>query len=147
MELTQSCCITRMSISKELFVIQWCSGGVCVNQGRTGRDMEFPGGWSPWKDQPCTSGCLEQAKGVITSHRDCDSPAPMNVMMRCRGERSKQELCDDDALCTGRTTAKDYAKNQCQEFSHIVDTIDPSGVGMQAAYSASKFTPKSSSFM
>jgi len=117
---------------------KWCSGGACVHHGRTGRDMDLAGGWSQWTDQPCKSGCLDQAKGVIASYRDCDSPAPFNVMKRCVGERSKQVLCDDDALCPLRTTADNYAKNQCQEFSHIVDTIDPSGVGIQAAYSASR---------
>lgn len=109
-----------------------------MSQGRSGRDMEFAGGWSSWQDQPCASGCLEQAKGVINSYRDCDSPAPLNVLMRCIGERSKQVLCDDDALCPARTTPEQYAKTQCQEYSHIVDTIDPAGVGMQAAYSASE---------
>merc|ERR1712071_656946 len=113
---------------------------------------DLAGGWSQWTDQPCKSGCLDQAKGVIASYRDCDSPAPFNVMKRCVGERSKQVLCDDDALCpqlrltiTPRTSAKSSVISLIPSILPALvfkPLIPPVGRGSRAPFSVNARTWK-----
>ncbi len=48
-----------------LFGFEWCDGGSCVPSGRSNVIATVQGGWSDWKNKPCSSGCLTKSKGVI----------------------------------------------------------------------------------
>lgn len=125
--------------------MQWCIGGQCVPTGRNVAIPSEAGGWSDWKDGPCSSGCLVRSKGAIVSERECDKPKPSDVLHRCEGPSVRATLCDDTNFCTDkkvRQSAVEYAGQQCIKFSAVVPTIDPAASGFQADYSASKSSNK-----
>jgi len=131
-----------MIILEFLFwLLQWCIGGHCVPTGRNVVQPSAAGGWSDWKDGPCSSGCLVRSKGAIVGERECDKPKPSDVLHRCEGPSVRVSLCDDTDICTEkkvRQSAVEYAGQQCSKFSAVVPTIDPEASGFQADYSTSK---------
>lgn len=54
-----------------------------------------PGGWSPWKYDKCTSGCVEKSKGYQNKQRECNNPKPINTDEGCEGSSYETALCND----------------------------------------------------
>lgn len=51
------------------YCVQVCVGGNCQEWPGVGPSPPVvEGGWSPWEQTPCISGCLEQGTGVQVSH-------------------------------------------------------------------------------
>lgn len=57
-----------------------------------------PGGWGPWKESPCTSGCIEKSRGFQLKTRKCDSPPPLNTDQGCQGSSVQFGVCRDDKV-------------------------------------------------
>ncbi|KAG7203022.1 hypothetical protein KM043_010147 [Ampulex compressa] len=110
-----------------------CRGGECALSDRG--TAERPGGWSEWKTEECTSGCLLRSKGARARRRTCDAPPARNTLAGCLGQSYDVVLCRDDGLCKRkRRTAVEFASVRCAEFSESLPELDSKGGGLQARH-------------
>ncbi|KAK4321283.1 hypothetical protein Pmani_007920 [Petrolisthes manimaculis] len=111
-----------------------CVAGQCQQWPGVGPSPPVvEGGWSPWEQTPCISGCLENGTGVQVSRRTCTHPKPLNSNLRCPGSSFNLTFCDDSQLCEmGRMSVLTYANEKCNEFSSVVKDLTP--VGSQAPH-------------
>ncbi|EFA07053.2 A disintegrin and metalloproteinase with thrombospondin motifs adt-1 [Tribolium castaneum] len=114
---------------------RYCYGGDCVKKTPPKPMKVVSGGWGPWKESPCTSGCIEKSRGFQVKTRQCDSPAPLNTDQGCQGSSVQFGVCRDDKICKSkRLSVVDYASQKCQEFSKLLPELDPKGGGLQAPH-------------
>ncbi|RZB39497.1 Sod Cu, Reprolysin, Pep M12B propep and/or HMA domain containing protein [Asbolus verrucosus] len=114
---------------------KYCFGGDCVSRSPPKPTKVVPGGWGPWKESPCSSGCIEKSRGFQTKKRQCDSPAAINTDQGCQGSSVEFGICKDDKICKSkRLSAVDYASQKCQEFAKLLPELDPKGGGLQAPH-------------
>lgn len=57
-----------------------------------------PGGWGPWKEGGCSSGCIEKSMGHLMKRRYCNSPTPVNTDEGCEGASVEFGLCNDNKV-------------------------------------------------
>ncbi|XP_055596194.1 A disintegrin and metalloproteinase with thrombospondin motifs adt-2-like [Uranotaenia lowii] len=113
---------------------KWCVGGSCQKQKKKPIDV-VKGGWSPWINEDCNSGCLEDSKGFQQRSRKCDNPKPINTDAGCEGSSFDVIVCDDEQLCKNRRQPIEiYASIKCKEFSKLLHRLDPAGLGIQGPY-------------
>ncbi|KAH1015088.1 hypothetical protein HUJ05_012866 [Dendroctonus ponderosae] len=114
---------------------KYCYGGHCSSRQPPKPVKVTPGGWSVWRKGLCTSGCIQKAKGMQTSTRECNNPAPVNTDQGCEGVNSQFNFCRDDNICAGkRQSPVVYASKKCKEFSKLLPELDPKGAGLQAPH-------------
>lgn len=57
------------------------------------------GGWSKWRYEPCSSGCIAKGRGYMAKRRTCNNPRPINTEDGCEGNSYEVVLCKDDKVC------------------------------------------------
>lgn len=92
------------------------------------------GGWGPWIETPCTSGCIEKSKGFQLKKRQCNNPTPVNTDKGCDGPSMEFGICKDNQICKDRVSVIDYAAQKCQEFSKLLPELDSNAGGLQAPH-------------
>ncbi|KAJ8935149.1 hypothetical protein NQ314_012967, partial [Rhamnusium bicolor] len=75
---------------------KYCYGGICVNKQPPKPVKVVPGGWGPWKEGSCSSGCLEKSMGHVMKRRFCNNPTPLNTDQGCEGSSVEFGLCNDN---------------------------------------------------
>jgi hypothetical protein len=86
---------------------------------------EVAGDWTPWTNESCSSGCLENSKGFAHQTRQCFNPKPKNTMSYCEGDDNQGRLCDDTSICSSnRKSIKTFANETCNRISVVVSEID-----------------------
>ncbi|KAE8744445.1 hypothetical protein FOCC_FOCC008920 [Frankliniella occidentalis] len=115
---------------------KWCQGGQCVPMKRKKPTKVVKGGWSPWRSEPCQSGCIAKARGFQKRRRSCTNPRPVNTDEGCEGSSVDVVLCKDDRVCpkARRPTVVEYASAQCRHFAQLLPDLDPGGAGLQAPH-------------
>ncbi|KAJ1524302.1 hypothetical protein ONE63_010813 [Megalurothrips usitatus] len=115
---------------------RWCQGGQCVVMKRKKPIKVVKGGWSPWRSEPCQSGCISKARGFQKRRRTCTNPRPVNTDEGCEGSSVDVVLCKDDHVCPKkkRPTVVEYASSQCRLFAALLPDLDPTGAGLQAPH-------------
>lgn len=126
------------------------------------------GGWSPWRSEPCQSGCIAKARGKQDEtkrrqwrqwrvfepgahrsaslpgfqkrRRSCTNPRPVNTDEGCEGPSVDVVLCKDDNVCskTRRQKVVEYASAKCRHFATLLPDLDASGAGLQAPHEQGK---------
>ncbi|XP_049961994.1 A disintegrin and metalloproteinase with thrombospondin motifs adt-2-like [Schistocerca serialis cubense] len=119
---------------------KWCQGGSCVPAKRKKPPKVVKGGWSAWKPEACTSGCIIKSKGFQRRRRSCDNPKPVNTEEGCPGPSFDVVLCKDDKLCkkSKRQTAAAYATSACGQFAKLLPELDPKAAGLQAPHETAR---------
>ncbi|VEN34120.1 unnamed protein product [Callosobruchus maculatus] len=114
---------------------RYCEGGECVKKTLPKPISSKPGGWGPWKQGECLSGCLEKSVGYSIKRRFCNNPKPLNSDEGCLGSNVERALCSDQKICkTKKISAVDYASHKCREFAQLLEELDPDGGGLQAPH-------------
>ncbi|KAJ8975003.1 hypothetical protein NQ317_013313 [Molorchus minor] len=114
---------------------KYCYGGNCVKKEPPKPVKIIPGGWGPWQEGSCHSGCLEKSMGHTMKRRFCNNPAPVHTDRGCEGPSVEFGLCIDDEICNKKkVVAVDYASDRCQEFSKLLPELDSEGAGLQAPH-------------
>ncbi|XP_063905245.1 A disintegrin and metalloproteinase with thrombospondin motifs adt-2-like [Zophobas morio] len=114
---------------------RYCYGGECVKKSPPKPIKVVPGGWGPWKETKCSSGCIEKSRGFQTKKRECNNPRPVSTDSGCQGSSIEFGICKDEKLCKNkRISVTDYASQKCQEFSKLLPELDPQGGGLQAPH-------------
>lgn len=116
-----------------------CRGGECLAMLQISTDAESSmmkeGGWSEWKEESCSSGCIEGSKGARPRRRSCNNPPPKNTEAGCEGIGYDVLLCKDDKLCKKkRKSAGAFATTRCSKFSERLPELDSKGSGLQAPH-------------
>ncbi|KAL3288422.1 hypothetical protein HHI36_002868, partial [Cryptolaemus montrouzieri] len=112
-----------------------CFGGECLRKSLPVPTMVVPGGWGPWKQGTCKSGCIEKSRGYTTKRRICNNPPPINTDLGCEGSSVEFAICKDENICNKkRVTVVQYASKKCEEFSRVLPELDPKGGGLQAPH-------------
>ena len=57
-----------------------------------------PGGWGPWKETKCSSGCIEKSRGFQTMKRECNNPRPVSTDSGCQGSSIEFGICKDEKV-------------------------------------------------
>ncbi|XP_074036827.1 A disintegrin and metalloproteinase with thrombospondin motifs adt-2 isoform X2 [Leptinotarsa decemlineata] len=113
---------------------KYCYGGNCLRKDLPKPVKTVPGGWGPWKDGACNSGCLEKSMGHTTKRRFCNNPTPINTDQGCTGNSIEFGLCTDDKICKSKLSVVEYASKKCSQFSKVLPELDSSGSGLQAPH-------------
>ncbi|GLH04748.1 A disintegrin and metalloproteinase with thrombospondin motifs 3 [Gryllus bimaculatus] len=115
---------------------QLCQGGQCVAGKPKSPAKEVAGGWGPWKEEACASGCLVKSRGYQARRRACDNPPPAHNARGCDGSPVDVALCSDDKLCKKkkRKSAVEYAGSACAQFAKLLPELDAGGAGLQAPH-------------
>ncbi|XP_050498393.1 A disintegrin and metalloproteinase with thrombospondin motifs adt-1-like isoform X2 [Diabrotica virgifera virgifera] len=113
---------------------QYCYGGTCVKKALPKPVKVVPGGWGPWKEGVCSSGCIEKSKGNTSKRRLCNNPAPLNTDEGCEGSSVQFGLCNDSKVCKGKISAVKYASQKCTEFSKLLPELESVGTGLQSPH-------------
>ncbi|CAG9829104.1 unnamed protein product [Diabrotica balteata] len=113
---------------------QYCYGGTCVKKALPKPVKVVPGGWGPWKEGVCSSGCIEKSKGNTSKRRLCNNPAPLNTDEGCEGSSVQFGLCNDSKVCKGKISAVNYASQKCTEFSKLLPELESVGTGLQSPH-------------
>nr|CAH7759323.1 unnamed protein product [Callosobruchus chinensis] len=114
---------------------RYCEGGECVKKSLPRPVSTRPGGWGPWKQGECQSGCIEKSMGYSIKRRFCNNPKPLNSDEGCVGSNVERGLCSDQKICkTKKIPAVDYATKKCREFAQLLEELDPEGGGLQAPH-------------
>ncbi|XP_034237574.1 A disintegrin and metalloproteinase with thrombospondin motifs adt-1-like [Thrips palmi] len=115
---------------------KWCQGGQCVAMKRKKPVKVVKGGWSPWRSEPCQSGCIAKARGFQKRRRSCTNPRPVNTDEGCEGPSVDVVLCKDDNVCskTRRQKVVEYASAKCRHFATLLPDLDAAGAGLQAPH-------------
>ncbi|XP_066143129.1 A disintegrin and metalloproteinase with thrombospondin motifs adt-1-like [Euwallacea fornicatus] len=114
---------------------KYCYGGQCTSKQPPTPIKITPGGWSNWKNGSCSSGCIQNSKGMHIITRECNNPVPVNTDQGCEGVNRQFGLCKDDTVCNaGRIPVVEYASMECRTFSNLLPELDPNGVGLQAPH-------------
>lgn len=116
-----------------------CRGGECLPMlqisSAGGSTTVKEGGWGPWKEESCQSGCIEGAKGAKARRRLCNNPLPKNTLAGCEGLGYDISLCKDEGLCKKkRKSATEYGTMRCSKFSERLPELDSRGSGLQAPH-------------
>jgi len=90
--------------------------------------------WSEWKDDSCTSNCLEKSKGVLIARRICKHGTFTTA--NCEGLYDDLILCNDSILCNNsRKTIHQFTTMKCTKFSKEIPEVDKKS-GWQAPHDA-----------
>ncbi|XP_029172858.1 A disintegrin and metalloproteinase with thrombospondin motifs adt-2-like [Nylanderia fulva] len=113
-----------------------CRGGECMPVLEQSSNSE-KGSWSEWKEDSCSSGCLERSKGVRVRRRFCENRDHKPVTS-CKGSYYNVLLCNDEKLCRKkrRTTVIEFATLKCRLFSEKLPELDGSAKGLQVDHEA-----------
>ncbi|CAH1116620.1 unnamed protein product [Phaedon cochleariae] len=114
---------------------KYCYGGSCIRRNLPKPVKVIPGGWGPWKEGSCSSGCTEKSMGHISKRRFCNNPTPVNTDQGCTGSGVEFGLCDDNKICRyKKQSVIDFASKKCLEFSKVLPELDRNGSGLQAPH-------------
>ncbi|XP_018574479.1 A disintegrin and metalloproteinase with thrombospondin motifs adt-2-like [Anoplophora glabripennis] len=114
---------------------KYCYGGNCVDKQPPKPVKNVPGGWGPWKEGNCNSGCIEKSMGHAMKRRYCNNPTPINTDEGCEGASVEFELCSDNKICKyKKESVVDYASERCKEFAKLLPELDRTGAGLQAPH-------------
>lgn len=91
---------------------KWCNGGNCIAKEPEMFDEV---------ESKCESACLTGGRGVEVKKK-FGSKSNINV---------DKKICDDGQICKSRRSVISYGTSKCQEYSRLVDVIDPNGYGLQ----------------
>ncbi|KAH9641603.1 hypothetical protein HF086_009206, partial [Spodoptera exigua] len=124
------------SAKKQCEVSDWCQGGECVpskavptssttSKPDSDADSTVSGGWSPWREASCQSGCSDRSRGFRERRRVCMKPSSD----ACHG-------ASYDVVCGKKTRvgASELASRKCAEYSSLLPELDPRGGGLQAPH-------------
>ncbi|CAH1114535.1 unnamed protein product, partial [Psylliodes chrysocephalus] len=114
---------------------KYCYGGSCLKKALPKPIKVIPGGWGPWKEESCNSGCIEKSMGHTIKRRQCNNPPPVNTDQGCMGSGVEFGLCNDKKVCKQKKLSSiDYASRKCAEFSKVLPELDSKGSGLQAPH-------------
>ncbi|KAG5886065.1 hypothetical protein JTB14_009513 [Gonioctena quinquepunctata] len=114
---------------------KYCYGGNCLKKDLPKPVKTAPGGWGPWKEGTCNSGCIEKSMGHFLKRRFCNNPTPVNTDKGCTGTSIEFGLCSDDKMCKGKKlSAVEHATRKCSEFSRVLPELDRNSAGLQAPH-------------
>lgn len=90
------------------------------------------GSWSEWREDSCSSGCLQRSKGARVRRRFCEN-RDRKTATSCKGSYYDVLLCDDEKLCRKkRRTIVEFATLRCAFFSERLPELDGAAKGLQA---------------
>lgn len=113
-----------------------CRSGECVPVLEQSFTSE-KGSWSEWKEDSCSSGCLERSKGARVRRRFCENQ-DHRPAISCKGSYYYDVLlCNDEKLCRKRRrTTVEFATLKCALFGERLPELDGSAKGLQADHEA-----------
>ncbi|KAJ8950763.1 hypothetical protein NQ318_011256 [Aromia moschata] len=95
----------------------WCYQRKCVPKNKEDV-IPIDGGWGPWQEfGPCSRTC---GGGIKASHRNCDSPVPINGGTYCTGESVRYISCNTMDCEAG---TDDFRALQCAAFNGITKNL------------------------